>query len=275
VSKNPDNLRPVLAYHAAGYLAILLAVMLFTCGCMQPQPVENTSPTPDPVETTTAEPAPVLTTATLPEITQHLTLPVKNITITRPGNLSIYTKRGFTDPVVKAVGGLSDPKAADIINRYLRWDSVRANTDKAEAARITGVVKNIDSAISTTPLKEDIVIYCGISSELGLLITNTSRYSDDGYVSGSYDPSVVYHTLSKSGRDREGYVTMLALREKPGAHLLFVNETTREILLPRAMIWDLNAEEKIGRLVVSLDSMPRYKDDQMDNVRLLYLTRIT
>jgi hypothetical protein len=104
---------------------------------------------------------------------------------------------------------------------------------------------------------------------------NESRYSENSFVTCSFDPSVIYHSMAVSGRDREGYVSMLVIPQKRGNYLLYVNDTNREVLLPRSMIWELSREERVGRVEFTVESVPRYRDEEMKNVRQLYMTQLT
>jgi hypothetical protein len=257
------------------YLALLVIMVLVTAGCTTAAPPENATPSPVPTAVIPVETPDIITHETLPTPAPSVTLTVKNVTITRPRNVKVYTDMAFPKTTVPAVDAILDPRNATIVNGYLRWESVRTRTNMTEAARIKGIVKGIDTLLDTAYLDEDLVLYYGISGEQPMRIINESRYTEEGYVMASFDPSVIYHTMEKTGRDREGYVSMLVIHTKPGSHLLYVNETTREILLPRGMTGELSAEEKIGRLEFTLESVPRYQDMQMDKVRLLNITLIS
>jgi hypothetical protein len=290
--------------HSGVYFALILVITLLTAGCSLMQPGDTSSPTAAPAETVTPQkaPNPALTiqpNQTQPVIQPNATQPatqlknppnapqpvnqlnvtqpviaIKNITITRPKYKNIFPEKEMPDVVVNDVKGFSNPRTADTINRYLRWESVRAHTNNSESVRIMNMVMHIDFALNTTPaLKEDLMLYGRVSGDQNLQILNTSRYAEDGYFSCSYDPSVIYQSLSKTERDREGYVTMLVIRQKPGAHVLYTNETTREIILPRSMAWELAGEDRIRRGAFSVDSVPRYKDVEIENVRLLYMNQ--
>lgn len=152
---------------------------------------------------------------------------------------------------------------------------MRQRTGSGDAARIERSVTDIDTALQSSRLEEDLVLYTGVTMDIFGNILSTSRYSEDGYLLCSFDPSVTYHALQGTGRDREGFVTLLVIPEKRGSYLLYVNETRREILLPRSMGFELAAEEKIGRVEFTAESVPRYRDDNMKNVRLLFMTPIT
>lgn len=259
------------------FLAILLIVTLSTAGCMLIEPDETSTPVTTLSETLPATEITAVQTAPPTQVPAAVstTLPVKNITITRPMKLELYTRIQESEEVTASVNSFSDPRTRDRVGAYLRWDSTRARTNRTETARIEQIVKNIDTAIRFSRLEEDLVLYAGITGDVPLKIINTSRYSEDSYLLCSVDPSVVYHVMDSTGRDREGFVSLLVIPRKQGNYLLYVNDTNREILLPRLTTWELQREEKVGRVEFTLESVPRYRDDEMKNVRLLYVTSLT
>jgi hypothetical protein len=254
-----------------------MIVTLCTAGCMLIEPDETSTPVPAPSDTIpTAEITEIQTAQpTLVPVAVSATLPVKNITITRPVKLELYTRINESEEVMASVKSFSDPRTMDGINAYLRWDSTRARTSRTETARIEQTVKNVDTAIRFSRLEEDLVLYAGVTGDAPLKIINDSRYSEESYLSCSFDPSVMYHAMDSAGRDREGYVSLLVIPQKRGNYLLYVNDTKREILLPRLSTWELLREEKVGRIDFTQESLPRYRDDEMKNVRLLYVSSLT
>lgn len=275
VSSRSEKAGPETPWRTGAYLAIILVITLCTAGCILIEPEEDTTPVPVNAATASPDITLVQTAAATPVPVVSTVTPVKNITITRPVNLKLYSRLGLPDDVAGSVDAYADPTIAGSITGFLRWDSVRARANRSEASRIEHAVKNIDSAIVASRLDEDLIVYCGITGDVPLRVRSESRYSENGYLSCSFDPSVISHTMAESGRDREGYQSMLVIPERRGSYLLYVNETKREVLLPRAMTWELDAEEKIGRVVFTVESVPRYRDEEMKNVRLLYMTRIT
>lgn len=249
---------------------ILVVITLITAGCMLAEPGQSAATVPANAEIVPTEPTAAPTLSSGPQPAPSTIIPLKNITIQRPKELA-----PVNGPATATISGISDPRTFGTVNGYLRWESVRARTNASEAARINGIINVIDAAIGYTSLKEDLILYCGISGDLPNRIINDSRYSEPGYVSCTFDPSMVYHTLAKSGRDKEGFVTMLVIPQKQGSHLLYVNETKREILLPHGMTWELASEEKVGSIEYILDSTPRYPDEQPEKVRLLYMKQIS
>jgi hypothetical protein len=258
-------------------LTILIAVTLCTAGCMLIEPDENGNAAPVPADTLPATEITAVPTAqpTQAPAAVSTSIMVKNITITRPVNLKLYTRINASDDVMASVKSYSDPHTMDTITSYLRWDSTRARTDRTETARIEHTVKNIDTAIRSSRLEEDLVLYSGVTGDVPLRIINESRYSENSFVTCSFDPSVIYHSMAVGGRDREGYVSMLVIPQEQGNYLLYINDTKSEVLLPRSMIWELSREEKVGRVEFTVESIPRYRDDEMKNVRLLYVTSLT
>jgi hypothetical protein len=275
VKKHGKITRNKVPCRSGGYLAILLIVTLCTAGCILTEPEDIVVPAPVPHETVTPDHTPVqiMTPTLVPRLSANI--PVANLTITHPTTLILFSDNNYPEDEAASLNALSDHKTAETINRYLRWESVRTHTNQTDAFRIERTIKNIDTLIRSSRLEEDLVIYCGITGDVPLKIVNDTRYSEEGYVSCSFDPSVIYHAMDDSGRDREGFVSLMVIPQKRGNYLLYVNETQREILLPRAMIWELNSEEKAEVAVFTSASLPRYHDSPMKNVRLLYMTQIT
>jgi hypothetical protein len=253
--------------------AILIIIMLCTAGCILIEPDEPVAPTSYPQETVGADQ--VTATVSAPAPVASAMVAVRNITITRPILLKHYTESHFPEGIAASVASFTDPQTANTVNGHLRWKSQRARVNRSETDRIERTITDIDTAIRGTRLEEDMVLYSGVAGDVPFRILNESRYAGQGYVSGSFDPSVVYHTMAGNGRDRDGYVTMLVFPAKRGSYLLYINETQREVLLPRSMIWDLVSEEKVGRVTFTAGSVPRYRDDDIQNVRLLYMNPIT
>jgi hypothetical protein len=123
--------------------------------------------------------------------------------------------------------------------------------------------------VFNTTIKENISLYIGISGEQAKRIRNDSVFSEDGYIIASYDPSIVYHRLANSGRDKDGYLTMCVIDFRRGSHLLYVNATEREFLIPYGGIWDFAREDTYEQLEFSADSVPRYGDIIPTKVRLI------
>jgi hypothetical protein len=76
--------------------------------------------------------------------------------------------------------------------------------------------------------------------------------------------------MADTGRDSDGYFTMCVIDFRKGNHVLFVNATEREFLLPQAGIWDVAREDTYQELEYSIDSIPRYDDTVPTKVRLIY-----
>ncbi|NMB78839.1 MAG: hypothetical protein GYA23_07060 [Methanomicrobiales archaeon] len=196
----------------------------------------------------------------------------KKITITRPRTLPVFSVPTAQPAAALAISNLSNARSAESINNYLRWESFRARTDPAEAARIKTLVRDADAAIGISTITEELVLYRVAGREQAHAILNTSRFADDGFLTCTFDPSVAYHASDKTGRDQDGYLNLLVMRQKNGDHLLYINESAREILLPRAMTWELVGAENINTLAFTLESVPRYQNDELKNIRLLYMT---
>jgi hypothetical protein len=253
-------------------IAIVLLLVLLTCGCSQVDPEElgpeELPPTPAPIITSlqSATFVPAETSAPAPVHISHAV-----INMTRPKDPVLFTEAGFPPVIHQAVRDFTDGKTSDIINGFLRWESVRAKTNREETVLIRERIGNIDYAISNSSAGENLVLYSGISGELAKRIRNDSQYEERGYILASYDPSVVYHQMANGGRDKDGFISMVVTESRRGEHLLFINETERSILLPHGLVWDLAREEQQDVMDFSVTSFPRYQEEDLTKVRLMYL----
>jgi hypothetical protein len=252
--------------------AIMMLLLVITCGCISVSP-QDTIPDVTLVAATTEH----LQTATIPVPTiqgsSNFSLRDRAIlNITRPTSLVSYREKKFQPDIEGSIALYLQDDNADEINGYLRWESVRARTNQSETLRIQSQITNIDTAISSSVLNERVILYAGISGDLPNRIRDERSYAEPGYLICSYDPSVTYQDLIRGRQDKEGYVTMLVIERTRGNRLLFINETMREILLPRGMIWEVVREENINNMDFSTDATPRFQNDPVEKVRLLYLT---
>jgi hypothetical protein len=258
-----DTVQPRTKALTAGIIAVLLILLPFFCGCLQVEPEELPPQTESlPVEIT-GTPAVQATTNLVGGAPPA-------IIFTSPKQAGLYTEQNFPPEVENAISDFTTGKTSDTINGFLRWESVRARTDTAGKARIQEQIHRIDYAMYNTTLKEDIRVYIGITGEQAKRVRNESVFSENGYVPASSDPSVVYHQLANTGRDSDGYFTMCVVDFRKGNHLLFVNATEREFLLPHGGIWDVAYEDTYEELEYSTDSIPRYDDIVPMKVRLIY-----
>jgi hypothetical protein len=258
-----DTIQTRTTVTAAGILTLLVILLPLFCGCLQVEPEElppqsALSPaeiTGSPSVQATRDPAGGLPPA---------------IIFTSPKHTVLYTELDFPPEVENAVSDFTSGKTSDTINGFLRWESVRARTDTAGKARIQEQIHRIDYAFYNTSLKENISVYIGINGEQAKRVRNESVFSESGYMLASSDPSVVYHKLANTDRDSDGYFTMCVVDFRKGNHLLFVNATEREFLLPHGGIWDVAREDTYEELRYTQDSIPRYDDLVLTKVRLIY-----
>jgi len=258
-----DTIQPRTKALTAGIIALLLILLPLFCGCLQVEPEE----------------LPPQTASSSAEITGSPTVQATMdpaggappaIIFTSPKHAGLYTEQGFPPEVENAISDFTTGKTSDTINGFLRWESVRARTDAAGKARIQEQIHRIDYALYNTSLKENVSVYIGITGEQAKRVRNESVFSESGYVLASSDPSVVYHKLANTERDSDGYFTMCVVDFRRGTHLLFVNATEREFLLPHGGIWDVAHEDTYEELEYSIDSIPRYDDIVPTKVRLIY-----
>jgi hypothetical protein len=244
-------------------IVLLIMVPTLICGCLQVEPEEL------PPQAASS-PATVTVSPTVPaDTSDNISSTPPAIAITVPRQTAIFTEQNFPPEVKKAVTDFSEGKTTDTINSFLRWESVRARTNLSDASVILEQIHRIDYAVFNTTIKENISLYIGISGEQAKRIRNDSVFSEDGYIIASYDPSIVYHRLANSGRDKDGYLTMCVIDFRRGSHLLYVNATEREFLIPYGGIWDFAREDTYEQLEFSADSVPRYGDITPTKVRLI------
>jgi len=258
-----DTVQPRTKALTAGIITLLLFFLPLFCGCLQVEPEEL------PPQTA-ASPAEITGTPTV-QATMDLTVGAPPaIIFTSPKQAGLYTEQGFPPEVENAISDFTTGKTSDAINGFLRWESVRARTDAAGKARIQEQIHRIDYAFYNTTLKENVSVYIGITGEQAKRVRNESVFSESGYMLASSDPSVVYHKLANTERDSDGYFTMCVIDFRRGNHLLFVNATEREFLLPHGGIWDVARVDTYEELGYSIDSIPRYDDIVLTKVRLIY-----
>jgi hypothetical protein len=77
--------------------------------------------------------------------------------------------------------------------------------------------------------------------------------------------------MAQGGRDKDGFITMVVTESRRGEHLLFINDTERTILLPHGSVWDLAREEHQDVMNFSVTSFPRYHEEILTKVRLMYM----
>lgn len=258
-----DTVQPRTKALTAGIIVLLLILLPLFCGCLQVEPEEL------PPQTASS-PADITASPTVQATMDPASGTPPAIIFTSPKQAGLYTEQGFPPEVETAVSDFIAGKTSDAINGFLRWESVRARTDSAGKARIQEQIHRIDYAVYNTSLKEDIRVYIGITGEQAKRVRNESVFSENGYVLASSDPSVVYHQLADTRRDSNGYFTMCVVDFRKGNHLLFVNASEREFLLPHGGIWDVAREDTYEELGYSLDSIPRYDDIVPTKVRLIY-----
>ena len=247
----------------AGILTLLLICTAFFCGCLDVEPEEMPPLAGSSVVSLTV--SPTVPADSLSNASHTRTA----IVIQSPKLAKLYKDQAFPADVKKAVSDFSEGRTTGTINGYLRWESVRAKTGKEDKARIAEQVSRIDYAVFNTTLQENVTLYVGISGEQTKKILNESVFSDNGYIIASSDLSQIYQKMANTGRDSEGYLTMCVIDFRKGNHLLLVNTTEKEFLIPRGGIWDVAGAETFDQLEYSGDSIPRYDDLIPTKVRLI------
>ncbi len=254
---------------AAGVLALLLISSALICGCLQPEP-ELLLLQPSAQPTVSLQPAITVSSAPIVNSTENVTNVPGPVRIESIGEIDTYTEMDFPAEVEQAVTDFISGKTANTVNGFLRWESVRSRANQSEATRIREQIGSIDYAVFNATVPQNIRVYFGITGEQAKRFRNESVFSESGYIIASGDPSVVYNQFAGSGRDRDGYLTLCALDLRRGDHVLPVNATGREFLISRGGIWDFDREEIHEVLEFSSDSIPRYRNEIQEKVRIIY-----
>lgn len=254
----------------AGIIALLLISSLVFCGCLDVEPEELSPPGTSPVATiplSFTEPVGIPDISS--NISNNISSPPPPVALISLKQTKLYTEHDFPPEVNNNLSDFVNGETTDTINGFLRWESVRAKTNQSDASSIREQINHIDYALFNTTIQENISVYIGVGGEQAKRIRNSSVFSEPGYIIASSDPSVVYHRLANSGRDSEGYLTICVIDFRKGSHLLFVNDSEREFLLPHGGIWDIAGEYTYEQLAFSEDSVPRYDDIIQTKVRLI------
>ena len=254
-----------------GALSFILILLVLTGGCLRTEPEELDQPalTSAPVMSVTAPPDVTVTIQENASETQNSSMISPPIAITAPEKAVVYSDQDFPQEVRTDIGDFTAGKTSDTINSFLRWDSVRARTGESDAARTRQQIRSIDYALFNSTLQENMRLYLWVSGEQARRIQNDSAFADNGYLVASYDPTVIYHQLWDTGRDKDGYITMVVLDFQKGDHLLFVNTTDREFLIPRGSSWEVTGINTYDQLSFTADSIPRYDDMAQTDIRLI------
>jgi hypothetical protein len=258
------TIRPRTRAAVAGIITLQIIFVMLICGCLQVEPEELPPQAASSVAAVTESPAVPADTI------ENTSSTPPAVVITSPKQARVFTEQEFPPEINAALSDFTGGRTTDTINGFLRWESVRAKTSPPDKARIQEQIHAIDYAVFNTTLKENVSVFVGVSGEQAKRIRNESVYAEPGYVIASYDPSVVYHRLANTGRDNEGYLTMCVIDFRKGNHLVFVNATEKEFLLPHGGIWDIAGEETYEQLEYSADSIPRYEDIIPTKVRLIF-----
>lgn len=260
---------PRLPAVVTGVLILVLVCGVLICGCLRTEPEELL---PQPTASLTKSPP--LTSTFSPDeslnATENATVSSMPVNITGSNKLVTFADLDFPEDVNQAVSDLAERRTADQINGFLRWESVRARTNESDTAFIRKQIALIDYAVFNSTLPEDIRVYFGVSGEQFRRIRNESVVNEPGYIIASSDPTIIYHRVNDSGRDREGYLILCTLDLPRGDHVLVINRTEREFLVPRGRIWDVSREETFESLKFTPDSNPRYDKELLTKIRIIY-----
>ena len=221
---------------------------------------------------TIIEAAPVNTGAGVNHSETEQTLSSAVLNLRTPQGLNPYQKRGFNPEVVGAIAAYTVYNNSREINNYLRFENVRAEVgqNKSKEERLEKLKKKLDSALNNSTMPQDIILFRGLGGPIVDSIRNNLSYVELGYGSSAYDISKPYMYATNNSRDKEGYVNILVMVRHEGEIGLYIDESEREILLPRMLTWDLIKEVKVERLYLDTEFAPLV-EQKYEKVRLLYM----
>jgi hypothetical protein len=134
----------------------------------------------------------------------------------------------------------------------------------------------IDDAEQQSTLKNDLILFRGISPGVAASVLDNAEYRELAFASTSYDITLSLDAFGP--RSPDGYRNMIVLEKHAGDHALYVNEDQREFLLPRETRWHVVKAVNVENLIVQADFLLNNRTvntTSFDHVRLIYVTEVT
>lgn len=201
------------------------------------------------------------------------------LTVTKPDSADLvpYTERGFDEPLEASVAWWMNQGFMANTSEY-RWylrTTPETRDSYYEPAQVffDFVTGSLDDAENASPLHDDMILYRGMSGNYVYTVINSSAYSDNSYMSTSYDPTVCLNATF-GARTSDGYQNVFVMKKDKGEYALYINEEAREVLIPRGSQWTVTKIVTVGNLTVQADCPLIWSTNTTatyENVRLIYL----
>jgi hypothetical protein len=201
------------------------------------------------------------------------------LTVTMPDSADLvpYTERGFDEPLEASVAWWMNQGFMANTSEY-RWylrttPDVRDSYYEPAQVFFDFVTGSLDDAENASPLHDDMILYRGMSGNYVFTVMNSSAYSDNSYMSTSYDPTVCLN-VTFGARTSDGYQNVFVMKKDKGEHALYINEEAREVLIPRGTEWTVTKIVNVGNLTIQADYPLIWSANMTatyNNVRLIYL----
>jgi hypothetical protein len=188
-----------------------------------------------------------------------------------------YTARGFSPSAEASIAWWMSPGFMDNTTEFRGYQRKTAEGKAAypEEHRIffDFIEAGLDDAEQQSVLKNDIVLFRGISPGVAATVLDNAEYREPAFASTSYDITLSLDAFGP--RSPDGYRNMIVLERQAGDHALYVNEDEREFLLPRGTRWHVVEAVNVGNLTVQADFPLHGRNTttaSFDHVRLIYVT---
>ena len=202
-----------------------------------------------------------------------------DLVLTRPPAADIipYTARGLFPSAEASIAWWMSPGFMDNTTEFRGYLRKTAEGKAAypEEHRIffDFIEAGLDDAEHQSVLKNDLVLFRGISPGVAAMVLDNAEYREPAFASTSYDISLSLDAFGP--RSPDGYRNMIVLERQAGDHALYVNEDEREFLLPRGTRWHVVKAVNIGNLTVKADFPLHGRNATtafFDHVRLISVT---
>ena len=205
-----------------------------------------------------------------------------DLVLTRPPapELVPYTARDFSPPTKAAIAWWMSPGFMDNTTEfrmYLRKNATgKAGYPEEHRVFFEFIESRLDDALQQSVLKNDVVLFRGISPGVAAVILDNAEYREPAFASTSYDITLSLDAFGP--RSTDGFRNMIVLERQAGDHALFINDDEREFLLPRSTRWHVVKTMNVENLTIQADFLLHNRTmttASFDQVRLIYVTEMT
>jgi len=205
-----------------------------------------------------------------------------DLVLTRPpaADLVPYTARGFSPPAQASIAWWMSPGFMDNTSEFRAYQrksaEVKATYPEEHRIFFDFIEAGLDDAEQQSILKNDLVLFRGISPGVAASVLDNAEYREPAFASTSYDITLSLDAFGP--RSPDGYRNMIVLEKHAGDHALYVNEDEREFLLPRGTRWHVVKAINVENLIVQADFLLNNRTvntASFDHVRLIYVTEMT